>query len=71
MSTKETNISVQGIRIIRIREVMYLTGWSRSTIWRRLKAKENDFPTPIRYGVNVGWYAHEIENWIKNLPRDK
>ncbi len=53
-------------RLIKIREVMELTSLSRATIYRQIRA--GNFPqqhkiTPQR----VGWFAHEIEAWQKNL----
>jgi len=55
-------------RIIRVNEVMHLTGWSRVTIYRRVK--NGDFVSPLQIGQSsIGWYAHEIEEYLKNLPR--
>ena len=35
-------------RILRIPEVVEITGLSRTTIWRRVKS--GDFPAPVRLG---------------------
>ena len=44
-------------RILRIPEVVEITGLSRTTIWRRVKSE--DFPAPVRLGSmatrSVGW----------------
>ena len=44
-------------RIMRIPEVVEVTGLSKTTIWRRVKS--GDFPPPVRLGSlatrSVGW----------------
>ena len=56
------------MRILRIQEVIKLTGLSRPTIWR--KEKQGKFPERIRLGSNsVGWRSDELEEWLENLPR--
>ncbi|HAW51943.1 MAG TPA: transcriptional regulator [Flavobacteriales bacterium] len=50
-------------RIIRRKEVIYMTGLSSSTLWRR--EKEGLFPQRISLGGNsVGWLQSEVEQWI-------
>ncbi len=50
--------------VLRMPQVMVVTGLSRTSIWRRLK--EGDFPRPIRLGPNaVGWKLRDIELWIE------
>ena len=50
-------------RILRIPEVVEITGLSRTTIWRRVKS--NDFPVPVRLGSlatrSVGWRESQIK----------
>ena len=54
-------------RILRIREVVHVTGLSRSTIYRQMAVKE--FPQAVRLAPQtVGWREHEIEAWIVGLP---
>lgn len=42
---------------------------SRSSIYR-LEA-DGKFPKRIQLGAghSVGWYAHEVDDWLANLPR--
>lgn len=61
-------------KIIRLKQVIALTGLSRSTIHDRItpKSKRNDasFPksiklnSPLQVGA-VGWIGSEIQAWIK------
>ena len=51
-------------RILRLPQVLELTGISRSTIYVRMG--EGLFPKPVRLGPRaVGWIAGEIEAWIE------
>jgi prophage regulatory protein len=53
-------------RVLRLPEVMYLTGLSNSTIWR--KEKNNDFPKRVKISTRaVGWWEKAILDWIENL----
>lgn len=53
-------------RIIRMNEIERLTGLSKRTIYR--KEGSGDFPERIHLGPNaVGWYEHEIQEWIESL----
>ena len=52
-------------QILRIEEVVKLTGISRTTIWR--KEKTGDFPVRVPLtSCTVGWRASEIEEWIRS-----
>ena len=54
-------------RVLRMREVVELTGLSRSTIERRIK--DETFPTPRQLGPRAkGWLLSEIEEWMRGLP---
>ena len=57
-------------RIMRIPEVVQVTGLSRTTIWRRVKS--GDFPVPVRLGSlatrSIGWRESEIRRWIEGRP---
>lgn len=56
------------MRILRIQEVVNVTGLSRGTLWRR--EKDGEFPARVRLGGNsVGWRADEVQEWIDSLPR--
>ena len=55
-------------RILRIKDVSDYTGLSRTTIWRR--EKNNEFPKRVSLGVSaVGWYEHEVEEWLNSRGR--
>ncbi len=50
-------------RILRAKEVINLTGLSRTTIWR-LETK-GEFPHRVSLGGNrVGWRLSEINHWV-------
>ena len=50
-------------RILKLPEVIRVSGLARSTIYLRMK--EKTFPTPIKLGErSVGWIEEEIQNWI-------
>ena len=52
-------------RIIRIKEVVELTGLSRTTLWRMEKTRK--FPNRVSLGANsIGWRLSEIQDWIDN-----
>lgn len=51
------------LRLLRLAEVMSLTGLSRSSIY--LKMKHNEFPNQIQIGArSVAWLENEIQEWI-------
>lgn len=51
-------------KILRIWDVMELTGLSRSSLYQMIQI--GDFPRPIELGKRcVGWVASEVEDWIQ------
>ena len=57
-------------RIIRIGEVLKLSGDSRSTIWRKVRA--GTFPAPVRLseeGAACGWWLSEVMKKLRSYPR--
>ncbi|WP_288408764.1 helix-turn-helix transcriptional regulator [Acinetobacter soli] len=57
-------------QIIKIKEVIAVTGVSRSVIYEKLnpqsKCYDATFPKPIKLSVNcVGWSALEVNQWIE------
>ena len=55
-------------KIIRFPEVKRITGYSRVTIWRRVRA--GTFPAPVQCGPNsIGWFEDEVEAHQAHLPR--
>ncbi len=55
-------------RLLRPKEVMERMGWSRTTLWRRVRAGE--FPAPVATGANItAFYEDEVDTAQANLPR--
>jgi predicted DNA-binding transcriptional regulator AlpA len=51
-------------RIMRAKEVVEMTGLSRTTLWRM--EKTGDFPARVSLGVgSVGWKHSEVSEWLK------
>ena len=57
------------IRIMRIREVVEVTGLSRTTIWRRVR--DHEFPAPLKLGSlhtrSVGWREEDNDEWLNSI----
>ena len=54
-------------RMLRVPEVMKLTGLSRTTLWRRVRT--GTFPPPTELGENsIGWPESEIAGWLAERP---
>ena len=57
-------------RMMRIPEIIQVTGLSKTTIWRRVK--NGDFPAPVRLGSmatrSIGWRESEVEGWLGSRP---
>lgn len=52
-------------RILRLPDVIALTGLSRSTIYAYMKA--NNFPKSVALGArSVGWLEADIVEWIES-----
>ena len=57
-----------GRRLLRAKQVMARMGWSRQTLWRRVRAGE--FPAPVKTGANgTAWFDDEVDEAQANLPR--
>ena len=53
-------------RILRLKEVIRLTGLSKSSIYKRIE--EGTFPRQVRLGGRaVGWWEHLVQEWLTNL----
>lgn len=51
------------MRLIRLKEVMRVTGLARSTIYKYIA--EESFPKPVSLGErSVGWVDDEVQDWI-------
>lgn len=60
------------MKIIRLQEVIQLTGLARSTVYKFIK--DQSFPRQVSLGGrSVGWVESEIQAWIaeKIADRDK
>jgi prophage regulatory protein len=55
----------EGIRILRLREVMRLTGMSRSSTYAAIA--DGKFPKQVQLTRRcVGWRANEIDKWLRS-----
>lgn len=53
-------------RFIRIDEVLYLVGFSRSTLYRKMRDSENTFPSQIKISEAMAvWSEREVAAWIE------
>lgn len=49
---------------LRVSTVMAVTGWSESTLRRRVAA--NDFPPPVKDGLRcTRWIAGDVTKWLR------
>ena len=54
--------------IIRMPDVLAVTGLSRSTIWRL--SRSGQFPSPIRLSARaVGWRSSDVQAWITHREK--
>ena len=50
-------------RIVRLKTVLFRTGLSRSTIYRKIA--EGTFPAQLKISTNgIGWHESDINRWI-------
>jgi predicted DNA-binding transcriptional regulator AlpA len=62
-ATSTSKQSVANDRIIRAKEVVEMTGLSRTTIWRMERYKS--FPARVSLGKNsIGWKMSDIQKWL-------
>ncbi len=55
-------------RLLSLKEVIRLTGKSRSTLWRDINAKT--FPLPLKIGLrSIAFKSNEISEWIESRSR--
>lgn len=51
------------MRLIRLKEVMQVTGLGRSTVYKYIA--EEAFPKPVSLGGRcVGWVEDEVQDWV-------
>lgn len=54
------------MRVLKLRQVLEITGLSRSTLY--LYIKNRQFPSPIKLGPKrVGWIEEEVNSWLGKL----
>ena len=57
---------MQERRILRMPEVMEITGLSKTTINRF--RRDNRFPTPVKLGrAAIGWRSEDVQAWLDGL----
>ena len=55
-------------RLLSAKQVMARMGWSRTTLWRRVR--DGEFPAPVKTGANsVNWFDNEVHQAQAQLPR--
>lgn len=63
-----TAVLNEALKVLRLNQVKDLAGMSRSLIYKLIG--EGKFPKQIKLGSrSVGWYAHEVEDWLKSRSR--
>lgn len=62
---------IENKRLIRLTEVMNLTGLCRASIYNYIKA--DIFPPPAKFGKSSLWEYNEIQQWIEQrlVERDQ
>ena len=56
-------------KLVRVRDVIELTGISRTSLWRLIKA--GGFPEPFRLGPRINcWYEDEVLEWFNSRRED-
>jgi prophage regulatory protein len=59
---------MSGLKVLRLKDLISITGLSRVTIWRLELA--GNFPRRVQLGPRrVGWVESEVSNWIQSRPR--
>lgn len=54
-------------RLLRLREVMHMTGLGRNAVYEL--AKTSGFPRPVKLTKRASaWREHEVQAWIEALP---
>lgn len=56
-------------RLIRLAEVMNLTGLSRASVYNYIKA--GIFPPPAKFGKSSLWEFSEIQDWINKRLQER
>lgn len=59
--------SLPAAAVVRVPEVLRITGMSRTTLWRR--CRDGGFPQPVRLpgSAIIGWRAGDVRRWLASL----
>jgi prophage regulatory protein len=57
------------LRLMTKGEMLERVGMSYPTLWSKMRA--GTFPRSVVIGGRVAWYAHEIDEWLHQLPRQR
>jgi prophage regulatory protein len=61
-------VNAPALKIIKLKDVIELTGLSRSTIWRL--ERQGNFPQRVHLGErSMGWLEEEVDAWLNSRPR--
>ena len=64
MNTSHTGSPPGTTRLLRIREVLHLCGFSRATLYREIKL--HTFPAPVKLPArSVGWLQEDVAQWLE------
>lgn len=66
VTISERDTSETDLRVLRIRQVVEVTGLARATVYKYIH--ERSFPRPIPLaGASVGWLEAEVEYWLESF----
>ncbi len=62
---QSTEVKINSKRILRLKDVLEITGYSRAALYRELK---RGFPKPIKLGKTrcIGWPIEIIDHWYQS-----
>lgn len=57
-------------QLLTVTDVLNVTGFkSRTTLYRRAKAVNGEFPKPVSIGAGkIRWRSSDLEDWLNSLP---
>jgi len=64
----ERSLRNNATRLLRERQVLDLVSFSRSTLWRLVRAGEFPGPYKLSDGITV-WRADEVYQWVETRTR--
>lgn len=62
---RETKEPSMNRAIYRVADILEITGFCRSTLYKLIN--KGDFPAPLKIGRASVWKAETINEWLKNL----